>query len=167
MPRVSHRGNARQGGFTYLALLFAVAVLGVVLAGAGGLWSVERQREREQELLFIGNQFRTAIRSYYEQSPGTLKRYPMTLSELVKDQRFLGVRRHLRQLYRDPMTGLPDWGLVMAPEGGIMGVYSQSAARPMKQGNFSERDAAFSGSESYAGWQFVYRQAYSSANAAQ
>ena len=55
------------------------------------------------------------------------------------------------------MTGLQDWGLVMAPEGGIMGVYSQSAARPMKQGNFAERDAAFAGSESYGGWRFVYR----------
>lgn len=159
MPRVSHRGDARQGGFTYLALLFAVAVLGVVLAGAGVLWSVERQREREQELLFIGNQFRTAIRSYYEQSPGTLKRYPMTLSELVKDQRFLGVRRHLRQLYRDPMTGLPDWGLVMAPEGGIMGVYSLSEEKAIKRSGFLVRDAALEGKESYAEWQFVYRPA--------
>ena len=50
-----------QRGFTYLALLVAVALLGIGLAAGSELWSQTRQREREQELLYIGAQFRRAI----------------------------------------------------------------------------------------------------------
>jgi len=147
----------RQAGFTYLALLFTVAVAGVVLAATGALWSFEAQREREVELLFVGNQFRQAIRSYYEQSPGMLKRYPMSLDELVKDNRYLGVKHHLRRIYADPITGRSEWGLLMAPEGGIMGVRSLSDRRPIKRANFLLRDAMFEGKEAYSEWHFVYR----------
>lgn len=146
-----------QRGFTYLALLFAVAVMGVSLAAAGAIWSVERQREREKDLLFIGQQFRSAIRGYYEQSPGMVKRYPMALEDLVKDNRYLGVKRHLRRIYRDPMTGEPTWGLVMAAEGGIMGVYSLSSEKTIKRSGFSLSDQPLEGKEWYAEWLFVYR----------
>ncbi|CAK0781592.1 hypothetical protein CCP3SC15_930023 [Gammaproteobacteria bacterium] len=107
-----------QYGFTYLGLLFAVAMAGVALAATGVLWSTQRQREREQDLLFVGNQIRQAIRSYYEHSPGLVKRYPAKLDDLLRDNRFLTVQRHLRQRYMDPMTGAREWGLVMAPKGG-------------------------------------------------
>lgn len=48
----------QQKGFTYLGLLFVVALMGIALAATGSLWVVERQREREQELLFVGDQIR-------------------------------------------------------------------------------------------------------------
>lgn len=147
----------RQRGFTYLALLFAVAIMGVALAAGGTMWSAEQQREREKDLLFIGHQFRTAIRNYYEQSPGTIKRYPMALEDLVKDNRYLGMKRHLRRIYRDPMTGEPTWGLVMAAEGGIMGIYSLSSEKAIKRSGFSLRDEALEGKERYSEWLFVYR----------
>jgi len=150
-------GRYRQAGFTYLALLFAVAVAGVALAASGALWSVELQREREAELLFVGNQFRLAIRSYHEHSPGMLKHYPMSLDELVRDNRYLGVKRHLRRIYTDPITGQSEWGLLMAPEGGIMGVRSLSDRAPIKRANFFLRDAIFEGKNMYSEWHFVYR----------
>ncbi|MCL2591317.1 MAG: type II secretion system GspH family protein [Betaproteobacteria bacterium] len=150
-------GRGRQAGFTYLALLFAVAVAGVALASTGALWFFELQREREAELLFVGNQFRLAIRSYYEQSPGMLKRYPMSLDELVKDNRYLGIKRHLRRVYADPVTGKSEWGLLMAPEGGIMGVHSLSDHTSIKRANFFLRDAMFEGKNRYSEWHFVYR----------
>lgn len=146
-----------QRGFTYLAMLFAVAMVGVALSAAGVMWSTERQREREKELLFIGNQFRHAIADYYEHSPGTVKRYPRSLVDLLRDNRFLGIQRHLRQIYVDPMTGSDNWGLITAPEGGIMGVHSLSNARPVKQAGFSDRDADFERKETYSDWRFVYR----------
>jgi len=146
-----------QGGFTYLALLFAIAMAGIVLAATGTIWSTAQQREREKELLFIGQQFRLAIRNYYEHSPGTVKRYPMSLEELLKDNRYLGVRRHLRQIYRDPITGSAEWGLVSALEGGVMGVYSLSDERPMKTTGFTGRDAELEGKEKYSAWMFIYR----------
>lgn len=147
----------RQGGFTYLGLLFAVALAGIVLAATGVLWSTERQRERERELLAVGDEFRRAIGSYYERSPGTVKRYPAKLEDLTKDNRFITVQRHLRQVYRDPVTGNADWGVIPAPEGGIMGVHSISTAEPIKQGNFPLRWSEFEGKRSYADWRFVYR----------
>lgn len=145
-----------QRGFTYLGLLFAVALSGVALAAMGVVWSTERQRQREQELLFIGQQFREAIASYYERSPGMVKRYPAKLDDLLKDSRFLTVRRHLRQIYPDPMTGLREWGLIAAPEGGIMGVHSLSTTASIKRAGFPAELADLEGKGSYAEWRFIY-----------
>ena len=151
-------GNmCRQRGFTYLALLFAVALVGVTLAATGVMWSMERQRDKERELLAIGNEFRTAIGSYYEGAPGNVKRYPAKLDDLLKDTRFLGIRRHLRQIYTDPMTGTREWGFLFAPEGGIMGVYSSSIAAPIKRARFPDQFFAFENKEHYADWKFVYQ----------
>ena len=147
-----------QRGFTYLALLLAVAVLGIGLAAVGELWSTVAQREKEAELLFAGGEFRRAIRSYYTTSPGA-QRYPQRLEELLEDKRFPFVRRHLRRLYRDPMTGKRDWGLVQAPEGGIMGVHSLSQASPLKTANFAAADRDLEGKARYMEWQFVHRPA--------
>ncbi len=146
-----------QHGFTYLGLLFAVAMVGVALAATGMLWATQRQREREQELLFVGDQIRQAIGSYYERSPGLVKRYPAKLDDVLKDNRFINVQRHLRQRYVDPVTGSREWGLVMAPEGGVMGVYSLSTGTPIKRAGFAEVDAAFAGASRYSDWKFVYR----------
>ena len=140
-------------GFTYLGLLFAVAVLGFALASVGQVWGTIAKREREQELLFIGNEFRQAIGSYYESTPGT-KEYPRRLADLLQDNRFPTIRRHLRKLYVDPMTGKPTWGLVLQGDQ-ILGVYSLSQDHPIKTGNFDIADSFFSG-ETYAEWQFVY-----------
>ena len=147
-----------QNGFTYLGLLFAMALAGVALAATGTLWSTQRQREREQELLFVGDQIRQAIGSYYERSPGTVKKYPAKLDDLLKDNRFIGVQRHLRQHYVDPLTNSKQWGLVAAPEGGVMGVYSLATDTPIKQAGFAERDAELEGKSCYSDWKFVYRQ---------
>jgi type II secretory pathway pseudopilin PulG len=147
----------RQAGFGYLGILFVVAIGSVALAGVGTLWSLERQREKEEQLLAIGLEFQRAIGLYYERSPGSVKRYPRALDELLKDNRFLGVQRYLRQIYADPMTGKREWGLVQAPEGGIMGVYSLSQESPLKQANFPMVLESFNGKNSYREWQFVYR----------
>lgn len=153
-----------QRGFTYIGVLFAVTLLGVALAAAGTLWSTAAQREREAELLFVGDQFRRAIGSYYEGSPGA-KRYPTRLEDLVEDRRLPRVRRHLRRIYADPMTGEPDWELVRLPDGGIVGVRSCATARPLKTGNFAQRDAGFAGAASYRDWVFAYLPAGGSAAA--
>lgn len=142
-------------GFTYVAMLIGVAVIGLVLAGTGQVWSQSSQREKEQELLFIGNQFRQAIERYQRESPGSARRYPGTLEELLQDSRHVTVKRHLRRIYRDPMTGEAQWGLVVAPEGGIMGVHSLSNAAPLKTGNFAKSDQRFKGAVRYSDWLFI------------
>jgi type II secretory pathway pseudopilin PulG len=144
-------------GFTYIGLLIAVALIGIGLAAVGQVWSTTMQRERERELLFVGGQFRQAIGSYFEASPG-LKQYPHRLEDLLEDQRFPVVKRHLRKIYLDPMTGKPNWSL-MTQGDQIIGVYSQSPDKPLKSENFDRADSSFAGSNAYSDWRFVYAPA--------
>lgn len=145
-----------QSGFTYLGLLFLIAVMGLALAATGTVASMERQREKEKELLFVGGQFRQAIARYYERSPGGLKQYPPSLEALLQDARYPGTHRYLRKVYPDPITGRSDWGLVEGPGNAVMGVYSLSNKKPLKIGHFNEADQAFEGKTAYADWKFVY-----------
>lgn len=147
----------RQHGFSYLGILFAVAISSVALASLGTLWSLERQREKELELLFIGAEFQRAIAMYYQRSPSSVKRYPRSIDDLLKDNRFPGVQRYLRKNYVDPMTGKREWGLVQAPEGGIMGIYSLSNDATLKRSNFPLVYEEFEKSRQYSEWAFVYR----------
>ncbi len=150
----------KQAGFTYLTVLFAIAVAGVVLANAGIDWSQEAQREKEKELLFVGNQYRQAIALYYERTPGAAKRYPARLEDLLTDNRYNPPQHYLRKLYRDPILNQKQWGIIAAPEGGIMGVHSLSYASPIKTTNFRYADRAFEGMTKYSDWSFVYVPQY-------
>jgi hypothetical protein len=114
------------------------------------------QRDKERELLFVGNEFRKAIGLYYERTPGGAKQYPKKLEDLLLDKRQTSVARYLRRLYVDPLTGKKEWGLVKGAGETIMGVYSLSAEVPIKTGNFDETDKDFEGKGSYAEWAFVY-----------
>jgi hypothetical protein len=73
----------------------------------------------------------------------------------VLDPRFPQVRRHLRRLYADPITGTADWKLIMAPDGGIMGVASRSKRVPIKQKGFEPIDSSFEDAKCYCNWQFI------------
>lgn len=79
--------------------------------------------------------------------------YPASLEDLLKDNRFPGVRRHLRKIFVDPMTGKAEWGLVKV-SGRIVGIHSLSTKVPIKQAGFDGDDHVFTGSRSYAGWVF-------------
>lgn len=145
----------RQQGFLFLALLIVIATMGVGLAAVGSLWHEAQKRAKERELLFVGTQYRRAIQQYYETSPGG-KKYPPTLEALLLDERTPSIRRHLRRPYRDPLTNGAAWGLVNAPQGGIMGIYSLSDGKPVKQANFPAQLNWEGGKTTYADWQFVY-----------
>jgi type II secretory pathway pseudopilin PulG len=145
-----------QSGFTYLGLLFAVAVIGITLATIGVVWSTQIRRDKEADLLFAGDQIRAAIGRYYSEAPTGGHTYPASLDDLLQDQRWPQVHRHLRRLYIDPMTASTDWQLIPAPEGGIMGVVTSSNGVPIKKANFTGRDRAFEDAECYCDWKFVY-----------
>ena len=135
-----------------MAFLLFVALLGAGLAAYGELASHAVQREKEAELLFRGEQYRDAIASYYKKE----QRYPKALQDLLEDKRYPMPVRHLRRLYRDPITGEDEWGLVEAPGGGVMGVYSRSEEAPVKSGNFSTKNQEFSDQQRYSDWKFVH-----------
>lgn len=156
MAKTARRTTAgsRQRGVIFLALMIVIATLGAGLAATGTFWHEAQQRAREEELLFIGQQYRRAIKQYYEAAGSN--RYPPSLEALLLDERTPSIRRHLRRPYRDPLSNLPEWGLVLAPQGGIMGIYSQATGKPIKQANFPAALNWDSGQASYAEWKFVY-----------
>jgi type II secretory pathway pseudopilin PulG len=123
----------QQSGFTYVFALVLVAVTGAGAAAIAETWSHARQREKEAELRWIGEQFRQAIGLYYQRSPGTVKRYPERLEDLLEDRRFLSQQRYLRRIYSDPLTGKPDWHFVSAPAGGIKGIRTSGQTRDNKE----------------------------------
>lgn len=148
------RSSRAQRGFTFIGVLILAAVLGIGLVGLARVWSFEAQREREKELLFVGEQYRAAILSYARSTPAGKPPYPRELADLLEDRRHPVVRRHLRQLYPDPFTGQADWDTVRAADGGILAVHSRHDGAPIKVGNFPPNYGAFESAKSYRDWVF-------------
>jgi len=144
-----------QAGFTYLGLMLIVAAMGAALAATAQVWATVVQREKELELLFIGDQFRRALSAYSGGARNANERTPRTLNDLLKDPRHPDNRRYLRQIYIDPMTGKREWGLQKDTKGGIVGIFSLSEAKPLKVASFAKRDRDFEGKTKYAQWIFL------------
>lgn len=119
-----------QSGFTYVWVLLAVALTSAAAAAGAALATDAALRNRDRQFAWAGEQYRIAIASYYESSPGAVKRYPRELSQLLRDERFPVARRHLRDLYPDPLAPRAGWAPVSAPDGGIMGVRSSAVGAP-------------------------------------
>lgn len=157
-------GRRGCGGFTYLGLLFLVALLGMTAAAASTLWSVEDQRLRERELLFIGRQFQLALQDYRSlplpppeagvaPAAGPPSDRPGSLDDLLRDPRVPYVRRHLRRLYVDPFTGRAEWGVVRDAQQRIVAVYSLSTRRPLRRANLGAASVP-GDARSYRDWVF-------------
>jgi type II secretory pathway pseudopilin PulG len=147
--------RGRHAGFTYIALLAAIVIIGISMGAAGKYWSYVKQRDREEELLFRGNQYRQAIaRYYFAKLPNA---FPPTVEQLLKDDRFPQGKRHLRQQYLDPFTG-EDFELIrdMTKGNRITGVYSKSDKEPLKKADFSEDDKEFENKKEYKEWKFLF-----------
>ncbi|RZI81338.1 MAG: type II secretion system protein [Rubrivivax sp.] len=139
------RTQCESRGFTYLMLLWWVAVSSVLLAALGQNWAIEARRQREMELVFRGEQIRAAIQSYRDATPGAVKRLPTRLEDLLEDTRGPKDLRHLRRLWPDPITGSSQWGEVRDGDF-IVGVYSRARQQPLR---------APANVSSYEEWRFV------------
>jgi type II secretory pathway pseudopilin PulG len=145
--------NAR--GFTYLAVMFSVVLIGLSLTGAVQQWKTIMQREKEAELLFRGDQIRKAIEAYYRAPRAGTNQYPRTLEELIKDPGSSATKRYLRRLYKDPITN-EDWVLIKDGATRVKGVHSRSEAEPMKMANFPDGYKGFEGKTRYSEWVFEF-----------
>ena len=105
----------RQRGFTYLIMLFFVAITAAALAALGQSWHNAAEREREAELAFRGGEIARAIDSYAKAPVNGQTQYPRTLDDLLTDRRGPKERHHLRRAYPDPFTGAADWVLAPLP----------------------------------------------------
>ena len=140
------RQRNKSGGFTYIGVLLATAILTAGVGLAIEAWHTTLRRDREADLLHIGNQYQRAIMLYYHGSPTNQPRYPRQLTDLVRDDRYPSARRHLRKTFPDPITGA-EWGIMKAPDGVIIGVYSTSTATPLMVSGTAA---------SYQDWKFAY-----------
>ena len=157
-----------QRGATLMVVLLMMVVMGLAAGMAGNTWTNVMQREREEELLFRGNQYRRAIESYNKIAhAGTQAAYPKSVEDLLKDPRSLQTQRHLREKYKDPVTG-EDFELIQQGGGitglpgavqsltGIRGVYSKSSREPFKKTGFREPYEDFNKAGAYSDWKFVF-----------
>jgi len=90
------------------ALLVAMAVMAVLMSAALPVWRHEAQREKEEELVFRGQQYIRALRLYQARTPGAM---PTSVDMLVNGH-------FLRKKYKDPVTN-EDFELIGA--GGVPG----------------------------------------------
>lgn len=99
--RTSRAGQiaSRQLGFTYAAVLVAVVIVGIGAEVAYLSMGRIVQAEKEAELLFRGQAYRRAIKSFYKVNG----RYPSSLEALLKDPNSPSTH-HIRALYPDPMA---------------------------------------------------------------
>jgi type II secretory pathway pseudopilin PulG len=145
----------RGRGFTYLGLMFLIALMGMAAAMASAVWSTTQRRDNERELVFAGRQFAAAIERYRKRSTDAARLYPRSLQELVLDDRGGQVYHHLRRIFVDPITGSRQWGLIQLPDGGIVGVHSLSERAPFERGFVMADFLVPKGSRSYQDWHFV------------
>lgn len=147
-------GTRREGGYTYLFVLFLVAGIGLLSAQAGVVWQTMVRREREAELLAIGVEMARALARYRSETPAGQPAMPTRLDQLVEDRRFPVVKRHLRRIYRDPLTGQTEWGLVKIGDA-IVGIHSLSTAVPLRRHDLPlELGEAARNASKYSEWVF-------------
>lgn len=103
-------------------LMIAISVLSIGLLVAVPVWQTEIQREKEEELIFRGNQYAEAIRIFQMKKPGS---FPKTLDELLKE-------KCIRKLYKDPMTDHGDWNLILPYTLSQTGVSTTKTGSPQK-----------------------------------
>ncbi|NRF68884.1 type II secretion system protein [Aquincola sp. S2] len=129
MVGLKGRGHGhRARGFTYLALLLAVALAGVALLVGTEVWVTNARRAQARQLDWVARQYVQALRSYRQAAP--VERYPSTLADLLEDRRFEPPRRHLRQLYPNPFTGRADWEPLLGGDGRLRGLRGLRARIP-------------------------------------
>jgi type II secretory pathway pseudopilin PulG len=152
-----HTAQHRQAGFAWLFVLFLLAAASAAGAAVAQRWADQSSREKERQLLRIGDAYAQALAAYRASSPGSDKRFPQSLEQLVDDHRFVGTRRHLRKLYADPVTGQADWVLLRDARGDIAGLHSKSDKQPWARVAMKLEFTDLGAAERYADWIFTPR----------
>ena len=143
-----------ERGVTYLFLMFAIVLIGLVTTAAAKQWKVMVQRELEADLLAKGIEIQNALALYSatRQAGRVMPQevYPQSLAELTRLP-----KPFLRKVYNDPMSH-GDWEYVRSPTGGIMGVRSKSRGKPFKKNDFPLAVRHLAGRASYYDWVFQH-----------
>ena len=122
------RSRKSESGSILIILMIGAAVAAIMLATASQSWSTAQRRDKEEELIFRGEQYVYALIAYRKDHNGQV---PTNLEDLFKP----GPRglRYIRKLYPDPLAKDGRWGLLYLMPGG-RGVYDPVAAQKAAQG---------------------------------
>lgn len=169
---------ADAGGYAMAALLVGIAMMSILMSMALPAWRHAAQREKEEELIFRGEQYARAVALYQRKFAGA---FPPSM-EVLLDQRFL------RKAYEDPMVedgefrilyqtsaveaaggseqpaannrGGQETGAAPRPPAGSLGSGTIAGARGGIVGVVSRSEATsikqYNGRDRYDEWQFVY-----------
>ena len=146
-------GLKNERGATYLMLMCAIVLIGLVTSVAAKQWKMMVQRELEADLLARGIEIQQALALYSTtMKAGRVMQevYPQSLADLTRLP-----KPFLRKVYLDPM-GHGEWDYLRSPTGGIMGVKSRSKAKPIRQHEFPPEVRHFEGRKKYDEWVFQY-----------
>jgi|GEM_PF-995063 len=102
--------SGKDSGFSLVAVMVGIAVALIMLGAAMPVWHTVVQRDKEEELIFRGEQYVDAIIRFY----GKNNRYPLSLEELED----LDGQRYVRKLWTDPMEEDGRWILIFASHNG-------------------------------------------------
>ncbi len=106
-----------QGGYAMLMVIFLTTLLLLGAIAAAPYVRTERQREKEQEMIWRGKQYVRGIKLYYRKTG----RFPTSVDDLTKPK--LGSLRFMRQAYKDPMNKADGaWRFIyVGPSGQLVG----------------------------------------------
>lgn len=122
--------HTRQSGYALLVVLLMASLVLISLATAVPRILTQGQREREEELIFRGQQYQRAIGLYYKK----FARFPLKLDDLLETNN----RAYLRRLFRDPMTKDGEWRLIrVGPGGELIGSRQEPSPLQLNQGQTS------------------------------
>ena len=94
----------REDGYMLIVIIFLVTLIAVALAAVAPAIGTQIKREREEELVHRGKQYRRAIQLYFRK----FGRYPASIEQLENTNNL----RFLRKKYTDPITGKDEWKLI-------------------------------------------------------
>src|ERR1700728_2348810 len=108
-----------EDGYLLLTVLVMIFLVLLALSIAAPKLAKQIQRDKEQEAVQRGLQYRRAIQLYYKK----FSAYPTDIKQLEKTNEI----RFLRKRYKDPITGQDDWRLIHMGEAKVplMGFFGQ------------------------------------------
>ena len=123
----------RDAGFSLATLIVLASVASILLAASIPAYQMRAQREREEELIFRGEEYVRAIQKYQ-------RKYninPPTIDALLNTD---GIR-FVRRQYKDPITGEDFRIITVNPDGSVVGsnTLNLAAGTPLNLGNSSAR----------------------------
>jgi len=110
-------------GYALLTVVFLAAAMIIAATAAAPNLLTQGQREKEEELIWRGEQHARAVRLFYRK----FGRFPLSLEELAEPKQQI---RFLRKPYKDPMNRQDgSWRLIyVSPTGQLIGSVMRTSA---------------------------------------